>query len=275
MGGLWKRMPFAFWVMLTGVLSICGVPGFSGFFSKDAIIYGALQHGHPYIYAIDIVTAGITAYYMFRMLFIAFLGEYRGDVDPDAHHAHAPAWIMNAPVAVLVAPSVAIGGALMTGGDSSPWAKFLAPLFGGSTAVVTAGSPNWEIVTSGIVFAFVVIGFGIAWLRYATRGAQADATERLHRESMRMPAILTNQFYFDAAINLIFVRPAQLAGAVAGRVLDPRVFDGAVRDLVFWARWLGALVRSFQTGLVRTYALILVFGAACFIVYYAVAGAAR
>ena len=81
MGGLWKKMPFVFWVMLTAVLSICGVPGFSGFFSKDQIIYGALQHGHPWLYAIGILTAGITAYYMFRLLFIAFLGEYRGDLD--------------------------------------------------------------------------------------------------------------------------------------------------------------------------------------------------
>ncbi len=79
MGGLWKRMPFAFWVMLTGVLSICGVPGFSGFFSKDRVIYGMLQHGHPWLYAVGIVTAGITAYYMFRLLFVAFLGEYRGE----------------------------------------------------------------------------------------------------------------------------------------------------------------------------------------------------
>ena len=71
------------------------------------------------------------------------------------------------------------------------------------------------------------------------------------------------------------MRPAQLLGVVFGRMLDPHVIDGAVRDVVFWARWLGTLVRSFQTGLVRAYALILVFGAACFIAYYAVAGAAH
>jgi NADH-quinone oxidoreductase subunit L len=273
MGGLWKRMPFAFWVMLTGVLTICGVPGFSGFFSKDAIVYGVLQRGHPWLYAVGVLTAGITAYYMFRLLFVAFLGEYRGDVDPDAQHAHAPAWIMNAPVALLVVPSVAIGGALMAGGENSAWSKFFAPLFG--SAATAGASAISEAATSAIVFVLVVLGFAVAWLRYATPSAQADAPQRLQRETNRMPAILTNLFYFDDAINLIFVRPAQLMGAAAGRVLDPRVLDGAVRDVAFWARWLGAVVRSFQTGLVRTYALILVFGAACFIVYYAVAGAAR
>ncbi len=283
MGGLWRRMPFAFWVMLTAVLSICGVPPFSGFFSKDQVIAGALQHGHPWLYAAGAVTAGVTSYYMFRLLFVAFLGQYRGgaakqraETEP-AHEAHhAAAWIMNAPVAVLVAPSVAIGGALLFGGEGSPWARFFAPLFGPQVApigVATTRIP--EALTSALVFLFVLVGFAIAWFRYATRDAQANAAARLQGETDRMPAVLTNLFYVDWAIERLFVRPAQQAGLLAGRVLDPHVLDGAVRDLVYWARWLGTLVRSFQTGLVRAYALILVAGAACFIVYYAIAAGLR
>ena len=272
MGGLWKKMPFAFWVMLTAVLSICGVPGFSGFFSKDQVIYGALQHGHPWLYMVGILTAGVTAYYMFRLLFIAFFGDYRGDLDTD--HLHAPGWIMNVPVAILVVPSVAIGGALMSGGSDSAWARFFAPLFGeqmaqGSSLSTPAIS---EGVTSAIVFALVAIGFAVAWLRYGTESAQRDAGERLRAETRRMPAVLTNLFYVDAAIDLIVVRPTQWLGDFFGRFLDPHVIDGAVREVVDWARYLGALVRSFQTGLVRAYALVLVFGAACFIVYYAFVG---
>ena len=80
MGGLRKRMPLAFWAILTGVLSICGIPPLSGFFSKDQVIYGALQHGHPWLALAGALTAGITAYYMFRLLFVTFLGNYRGDV---------------------------------------------------------------------------------------------------------------------------------------------------------------------------------------------------
>jgi NADH-quinone oxidoreductase subunit L len=272
MGGLWKKMPFAFWAMLTAVLSICGVPGFSGFFSKDAVIYGALVHGHPWLYAVGVLTAGITAYYMFRLLFVVFLGEYRGE----AEHAHLPGWVMNVPVAILVVPSVAIGGALMAGGNS-PWERFFAPLFGAQTApaLSLAQPPISEGMTSTIVLALVLAGFAIAWWRYGTATAQRDAVARLDGEAARMPAVLTNLFYFDALIELLVVRPAQLLGEFFGRVLDPHVIDGAVRDLVFWARWLGTLTRSLQTGLVRAYALVLVFGAACFMVYYAVAGAAR
>jgi NADH-quinone oxidoreductase subunit L len=86
-----------------------------------------------------------------------------------------------------------------------------------------------------------------------------------------MPAILTHAYYMDDLIELVVVKPMQRLGEFFGRVLDPHILDGAVRDVVFWARWLGAVVRSFQTGLVRAYALILAFGAACFIVYYAFA----
>ncbi|MBV8067618.1 MAG: NADH-quinone oxidoreductase subunit L, partial [Candidatus Eremiobacteraeota bacterium] len=178
MGGLWRRMPFAFWAMLTAVLSICGVPGFSGFFSKDQVIYGALAHGHPWLYAAGILTAGITAYYMFRLLFVAFLGEYRGGLDTG--HLHAPGLIMNAPVAILVIPTVAIGGALMSTPDS-PWERFFAPLFGSQMARVPSGAPPAisEGMTSAIVFALVLAGFAIAWWRYARASAQREAVARL------------------------------------------------------------------------------------------------
>jgi NADH-quinone oxidoreductase subunit L len=276
MGGLWKRMPFAFWAMLTGVLSICGFPGFSGFFSKDEVIYGALQHGHPWLYAVGILTAGITAYYMFRLLFITFLGEYRGQAGTP--HGHAPPWIMNAPVAILVVPSVAIGAALMIGGDSSPWSRFFAPLFAPQALLAPSPAttpPLSEGLTSAIVLIFVAIGFAVAWYRYATPVAQADAVERLRSEAGHMPPVLTNLFYVDAVIDLIFVRSAQFLGTISGRVVDPAVLDGAVREAAFSAGWLGAVVRSFQTGLVRAYALLLVAGAAGFIVYYALAGTAH
>ncbi|HEU5478731.1 MAG TPA: NADH-quinone oxidoreductase subunit L [Candidatus Tumulicola sp.] len=283
MGGLRKKMPFAFWAILTGVLSICGIPFFSGFFSKDQVIYGALQHGHPWMYAAGIVTAGLTAYYMFRLLFVTFLGNYRGEVAPaelgiravapapaakhDAPgHAHAPAWVMAVPVGILIVPTVAIGAALMFGGENSPWARYFAPQF---AARPLPAPPIGELATSAIVLLFVLAGIAVAWMRYATRSAQANAVERLRNESLRMPAVLTNLFYFDAAIDLIFVRTSQLIGTLFARAIDPHVIDGAVRELAEVTQTVGTFMRSIETGLVRAYALILAFGAACFIVYYA------
>jgi len=293
MGGLIKTMPFAFVAMLTGVIAISGIPYLgSGFFSKDLVIQGALQHGHPWLYAIALITAGITAYYMCRMLFVTFLGQYRGNVDPsdlgirhpelagtsahaaehDEVHAHAPAWLMNVPVGILIVPTVLIGW-LMFGGENSPWAHFFAQQF---PHPALPAAPISETLTAVIAFALVIVGIAIAWARYGVAPAQQNAVERLRQESVRMPAVLTNAFYFDYAIDWLFVRTSQLLGTLFGRFLDPQVIDGAVRETAFSAQWLGTLVRSFQTGLLRTYAFLLVIGATCFMVYYAVAmGAAK
>jgi NADH-quinone oxidoreductase subunit L len=292
MGGLRKRMPFAFWAMAIGVLAICGIPGFSGFFSKDAVIFGALEHGHPWLYAIGIVTAGITAYYMFRMLFITFFGQYRGEMNMtdlgipaaeaealtiavhepphDQEHEHVPAWVMSGPVAVLIVPSI-LAGWLLFGGENSPWHRFFAGQFQSAAGPV----PVSELATSLIVLAFVALGILAAYWRYATVPALENAPVRLQRESLRMPAALTQLLYFDTALDILFVKPAVGLGVVFGRALDPHVIDGAVREAVISARWLGHLFRSFQTGLVRAYAVIVIFGAACFIAYYAFARGLR
>jgi NADH-quinone oxidoreductase subunit L len=294
MGGLLRRLPFAAVAMGTGVLAICGIPGFSGFFSKDQVIYGTLAHGFTWLYVLGIITAGITAYYMCRLFFVTFLGPYRGDVDPsdlgirhpelagtphatsDEPHEAPPApnaeWFMIVPVAILIPFSVLIGW-VMFGGDNSPWMHFFAQQFPHPALGQAAVS---ETLTTLIVFAVVLIGIGIAYARYATATAQSNAVQRLRNESVHMPAILTNLFYFDTALDWLFVKPSEALGRLFGRWLDPHVLDGAVRETVISAQWLGTLTRSFQTGLLRAYAFILVFGAACFIVYYAwIAGGAR
>ena len=292
MGGLLRKMPFAAWALGTGVLAICGIPGFSGFFSKDQVIYGTLAHGYAWLYALGIITAGITAYYMCRLFFVTFLATYRGDVDPSdlgirhpelagtpprqlrqAHEmepeeaAHSPnaQWFMIVPVAILIPFTVLIGW-IMFGGENSPWAHFFEQQFPHPALGVPAVS---ETLTTLIVLAVVLVGIGIAYVRYATATAQRNAVERLRDESIHMPAILTNAFYFDTALDWLFVKPSELLGRFFGRWLDPHVLDGAVRETVISAQWLGTLTRSFQTGLLRAYAFVLVFGAACFIVYYA------
>ncbi len=294
MGGLLKKLPFAFWAIATGVLAICGIPGFSGFFSKDRVIFGALEHGHAILAAVGILTAGITAYYMCRLLFVTFLGEYRGEVDPsdlgirhpelagtphNAHDAHASddpeghgfgasQILMYVPVAILMVPTILIGW-LMFGGENSPWTHFFEQQFPHPALPVP---PVSETMIGVITLVVVLIGIGIAYVRYATANAQANAVERLREESIHMPGVLVHAFYFDAALDLLFVRTTQLLGTFVGRILDPHVIDGAVRESVISAQWLGALVRSFQTGLLRAYAFLFAIGVAAFVAYYALAG---
>jgi NADH-quinone oxidoreductase subunit L len=304
MGGLRKQMPFAFIAVLVGVLAICGIPGFSGYFSKDAVLYQTLVLGHPWLYAVGALTAGITAYYMFRLLFVTFFGQYRGNIDPSdlgirhpelagtpggaaklgheadehghhgsGHAAHAPAWIMSAPVALLIPFSIGIGW-LAIGGENSPWQTFFAPLFPIASPTASA-APIPELASGLIVLALVAAGIVLAYLRYGTKAALSGSVERLRTETVKMPPVLVNAYYFDAAIDALVVKPASALGRFCGEIVDPVVIDGGVREVVFSANWFGRLFRSFQTGLVRSYALYIVFGVACFAVYYAVIGTGK
>ena len=280
MGGLRRRMPFAFLAMLLGTLAIIGFPGLSGFFSKDAVIYGMLQRGHPLLFGAGVLAAGFTAYYMFRMIFIAFFGSYRGELDdaavgipertiaqePAEHALHLPDWVMQAPVAVLMIGTVAAGW-LVIGGTNSPWYRYFGDAFGAGTPVAETAFP--EIASTILVLAVVAAGFAIAYARYGSPNAMAHAVEQLRHESLAMPPALTHAFYVDAALDAIFVRPARALGMVCARYLDPHVIDGAIRDLVWLAGALGLVFRALQTGLVRAYAFTIVAGAAAVLIYVA------
>ena len=282
MGGLGKKMPLAFWAMTIGTLAIIGFPPFSGFFSKDAVIYGALERGYPLLSLIGVVTAGITAYYMCRMLFVTFLGNNRGnvpDVDlgiPAREHSEphfgesAPAWVMGAPVAILMVPSVVAGWVVFGGRWNALFASDFAPKPESALATVL---PEWLVGV--VVLAFVAWGVAAAYHRYGSFDATVSAVERLRAESQRMAQPLVRAFYFDDALEALFVRPARAVGSAFMRVVDPHVIDGVVRDVVWLAGWIGREVRALQTGLVRGYALVLARGAAAFLAYFALIGASR
>jgi NADH:ubiquinone oxidoreductase subunit 5 (subunit L)/multisubunit Na+/H+ antiporter MnhA subunit len=121
----------------------------------------------------------------------------------------------------------------------------------------------------------IAAGITVAYMRYGNPSALLDAVPRLRAETVRMPGALSNAFYFDAAIDALFVRPTIVLGKFFSSVVDPRVIDAGVREASISASWLGHLCRSFQTGLVRAYALALAFGAACFAIYYVVIGAGK
>ncbi|HET7815490.1 MAG TPA: NADH-quinone oxidoreductase subunit L [Candidatus Baltobacteraceae bacterium] len=286
MGGMQKRTPVAFYAMGASVLAISGFPFFSGFFSKDQVIYGALEHGYTWMWAVGLLTAGITAYYMFRLFFVTFFGTYRGELPPESvgvprqlhdtqqephgSNEHAPSWLMAAPVAILGVFAVGAGWIMM--GTGSPWARFFANSFPHETLPAPSVS---ELVTSIIAVAMFLIGALIAYTRYGSSTALANAPARLKSETEKLPAILVNLYYFNELIGLLFVKPAIAIGQFFSRTIDPHLIDGAVRELVIASRAVGTFGRSLQTGLLRGYALIVVFGAAAFAVYYALEGAAR
>jgi NADH-quinone oxidoreductase subunit L len=281
MGGLRRRMPFAFLAMLLGTLAIIGFPGLSGFFSKDAVIYGVLERGHPMLFGVGVLVAGLTAYYMFRMIFIAFFGTYRGELDdaavgvteragspePEDHAVHLPDWVMQGPVAILMIGTVGAGW-FAIGGTASPWYRFFGDTFG--TSAASAGVSGFpELASTILVLVIVAVGFAVAYARYGSPNAMAHAVDQLRNESRTMPPILVHAFYVDDALDALFVRPARALGTFFARFVDPHVIDGGVKDLVWLASALGLVFRVLQNGLVRTYAFTLVAGAAAILVYAA------
>jgi NADH-quinone oxidoreductase subunit L len=285
MGGLRRRMPFAFLAMGLGTLAIIGFPGLSGYFSKDAVIYGTLEHGHPLLYAVAVLTAGITAYYMFRMLFVAFFGTFRGNLNDEelgipareaaAHHDEPPAVsdrVMEVPVGMLMIGTVAAGW-FAIGGTQSPWYRYFGGLFGRESSPVGSALP--ELASTALVLLVVALGVGLAYARYGTASAMAVAVERLRDETLVMPRVLAHAFYVDALYRVLFVRPAEVLGRFFGGYVDPHVLDAGVRDVAWSAGALGYFTRMLQSGLVRAYAFSIVAGAAVVAFYFSMLGASR
>jgi hypothetical protein len=108
MGGLWRRIPVTFWTFVIGTLAIAGIPPLAGFYSKDAILGGALEAGRPVLFGVGLIVALLTAFYMTRAVMLTFLGRYRGDAETGAHIHESP-WIMLGPLVILAVGS-AIGG---------------------------------------------------------------------------------------------------------------------------------------------------------------------
>jgi NADH-quinone oxidoreductase subunit L len=281
MGGLRTRTPVAFVAMAIGTLAIIGFPGFSGYYSKDAVIYAALERGYPALYAIAVITAGITAYYMFRLIFVTFYGRYRGDVpdaelglaarpatlEPEAHHPHVPRWLTEAPVIVLMIPSV-IAGYVAINGENSLWWHYFAADFATKPQVMPA-PPLSEIASTLLVLAVVLAGVAVAYVRYGTAAAKENAVVRLRAEAAGMPQPFVRGFYFDDLIDALIVRPALALGRAFARFVDPHVIDAGVTDVARFAGLMGRELRLVQTGLVRAYAFVVVGGAVVFIAYFA------
>ena len=231
MGGLRKKMPVTFWTFLLGTLALSGVPFFSGFFSKEAILAVALA-SHPALFWIAAATAGLTAFYMLRLLLVAFFGEARSET---AAHAHESPKVMTVPLIVLAVLSV-IGGYGAFG-----IAHYLAP------EEAEAHPPLVLAVSLTVVALGLVLGFRLY------KGEK--------REPFRVP-LLANKFYIDELYDRTLL--AFQAGLAWGMDLFDRwvIGFGLVRGAAFGAGAGGEFLRLFQAGNIRWYAALFIFGAA-------------
>jgi NADH-quinone oxidoreductase subunit L len=239
MGGLRKKIPITFWTMVCAWVAISGIPPFSGFFSKDAILLAAYQHSHA-IYWIGVVTAGMTAFYVSRAMFMTFFGSYRGQAHP--HESPAVMW---APLAVLAALSLA-------GGKLFPIPEFLKAMF---PAFEEAQNPMLMYISVAAGFA----GIGLAYLMYVVKPRLADVVAGLLNG--RPYQLVYNKYFVDEIYSAAVVKP--LVGGsriVLWRGVDAGLIDGIVNGVGARCRDVGSILRLLQSGNIRSYATWILFG---------------
>jgi NADH-quinone oxidoreductase subunit L len=274
MGGLRRRIPTTWFVFLMGVLAISGLPGFSGFFSKDEVLLSAwASHvpGHRALFAIGVATAALTSFYMFRLLFRTFHGECRAPREVQAH-IHEPAETVMMPLYVLAGLSV-VGGLIglpQIYGDalgipsSNSLAQFLEPVVGAAEHAVDHAS---EIGLALLAVAAAAAGFGLAWLCYMARPA---LPARIRTGVPGLHALLACKYYVDEAIDAAIVRPlVALSDRVLYRGVDAGLIDGAAVNGTAGAV-IGAaqhVLRRAQTGLTQSYLVWMLAGAAAVVAW--------
>ncbi len=245
MGNLRAGLPITFWTFLIGTLSISGFPLLAGFFSKDEIIRAALSAaGSEYVLGIlALITAGLTAFYMFRLFIIAFGWEWLAH---DDRHLHEAPPIQTIPIVVLAAGAV-VGGYI-------PVASFLSPVFGQPAEVGTLAF--WGL--AGLTLAASAVGFAVAYVMYARRPEIAVAWRtRLGP----IHTLVEHKYYIDELYDLLFVRPGLALARFLNEVVEPRVIDGAVNAVADFTLLEAREFRLLQTGRVRSYALVTLGGA--------------
>jgi len=287
MGGLRKKIPWTFWTMTAATFAIAGFPPFAGFFSKDAILWHAYSspYGSWIYWAIGVFTAFLTSFYMFRLWFLTFFGEYRGE-EPHGHGAHGHGGIHESPKVMLV-PLVILAVLSVCGGwiGSERFEAFLAPALSSSTEGITYYTPGpakeapappksesgSEELLMGVSIAAAGLGLYFAWLLYLRR-------PQLPREIAQAlggfyQAVL-NKYYVDELYGVLFVKPLIEGSAkLLWRGIDVGIIDATLDNSAAGAREVSDTMRHMQSGNIRSYAGWVAVGAAGVILYMVWVGA--
>src|SRR5579883_1244263 len=298
MGGLRYRLKISFWTFLIAALAISSIPPLAGFWSKDDILGSVLAQAssgggalYYILWILGILTAGLTAFYMFRLVFGIFAGSYRGltsteyahedEEEPDhgprirnVYDIHEAPSVMTVPMIILAVLS-AIGGvigsfAIIGLPRWQPIFAFLDPVFTNSQwtsvpARVAAASLGLQWVSTGISIIVAVLGILGAWALYR-RGFQYKENRNLVYQ------LVFHKYYVDELLILLVIQPVQWIGRTASNLLEGDLLDGGSRGVAWILGGTSALLRRLQTGYMRNYALAILLGVVLIILYYAVRG---
>jgi NADH-quinone oxidoreductase subunit L len=275
MGGLRKAIPITFWTMFIATFAISGVPGFAGFFSKDEILEAA-QHSNGPLWLLGLVAAGLTSFYMFRLIFLTFFGEQR--FDEHKVHVHESPKNMTVPLMVLAFLSI-FGGwfaAPQLVGGTNYFDKFLHPVFASYEVQANAGqeetparpageeggaSPAMDLVhaLTGPPVIVGLLGILIAWWFYIRR---PDLPKKLAQSMYGLYTLVLHKYYVDEIYAAVIIRPLLwISTNVLWHTVDEGVIDGTVNGSARLARETGGKLRELQSGNARSYASWVVVGA--------------
>jgi len=301
MGGLRYRLKITFWTFLIGALAISGIPPLAGFWSKDDILSSLLANATSgggvvfyLLWGIGIFTAGLTAFYMFRLFFGIFEGGYRGtgpvehaldgeEEEEGIKHGHQPRSdydiheappVMTVPMMILAALSI-IGGfigsfALFNNSSWHPLATFLNPVFTNPKwtnvpVQVPVDTLSVEWISTGLSVGLALLGILGAWALYRNGFFYKENKNPFYQ-------LVLHKYYVDEFLILVLIRPILWIGRMASRLIERDVLDGGSREVGKAFIGTSGLLRRLQTGYVRNYALAIMFGVLLIIVYYAVRG---
>jgi len=263
MGGLRSKMPVTFWTMLVATLCIMGFPGTSGFFSKDEILYLAFQKS-PALYAMGLLGAACTAFYMWRLMALAFWGEPR-----DRHafdHAHESPATMTAPLVILAVGALLAGllGLPRIWGGSFAIEGWLEPAltFGRSGLAAPAAEHGSAALAWGLMALSTTVALAAGFLGWNVYRRGTAAEEAFSGRFPVLYRVLSNKFYVDEAVEALILGPARWGGHFLWKAFDVVIIDGIGVNLPgAFTRVGGDLAAQAQTGRVRNYALGMAIGA--------------
>ncbi|HUE58788.1 MAG TPA: proton-conducting transporter membrane subunit, partial [Acidimicrobiales bacterium] len=264
MGGLWRYLPITKWAFLIGYLALAAIPPFDGFWSKDDVLVAA-WHKSSALWAVGVVTAGLTAYYMSRQVVLVFGGQSRWRENAAAHGAagtgdpHEAPPVMTIPLVILSVAS--ISGWLINApfGGLDFLTRWLAPVFPTTIAPAfqVTYDTKWILGAAATGAAFVGLAAGLsAWWRTAERPALE-------------PAVLRNGWYVDDGVSAAVSGPLARTASFFSFGVDAGLVNGTVNGIARLAAGSGRQLRRLQTGYVRNYALGIGIGAAAVLAYVA------
>lgn len=255
MGGLKKALPITFMTMILGTIAISGVPPFSGFFSKDEMLAHVYEYS-PVLWFIGSVTSMLTAFYMFRMMFLTFWGSFRGTHE-QKHHLHESPKSMTVPLMILAALSV-IGGALGLPefwGTKNWMAENLNPVLLRKNPSILSHETEWTLMGLAVAAALVTIYF--AYMMFIKNKVLPAEKETDMKPFQR---VIFNKYYVDEFYDNLIRKPLDGISSALYKFFDLKFVDGIVEGVGITVKWISSEVRKLQTGHIGFYIMAMVAG---------------